>query len=146
MQDLGTLSQRTVASWCDRRETRHLEPRLPWGDLLEFAFATQSLRKLCINAQAAERKLGKAVAALLRHRLSDLRAAENVNDIPIGKPTPMPKKGEIGVDLGEYLLVCRANHDPVPLSSTKDTDWSRVSRIQFLRIEAKNKNTGGGRG
>jgi hypothetical protein len=134
----------SVASWRDRREYRHLELQLSWGDLLEFAFATQSLRTLCLNAQAAERKLGKAVATLLRHRLSDLRAAENVNDVPIGKPTPMPTKGEFGVDLGEHVLVFRANHDPVPLSSTKDTDWSRVNRIQFLRIEAK--NTGGGRG
>jgi proteic killer suppression protein len=117
-----------------------------WGDLLEFAFATQGLRKLCLNAQAAERKLGKAVAALLRHRLSDLRAAENVNDVPIGKPVPMQTKGELGVDLGEYSLIFRANHDPVPRSSTKDTDWSRVSRIQFLRIEEKRKNTEDRRG
>jgi hypothetical protein len=133
-----------VASWRDRREHTHLELQLSWGDLLEFAFATQSLRKLCLNAQDAERKLGKAVATMLRHRLSDLRAAENVYDVPIGTPTPTPTKGELGVDLGEHVLVFRANHDPVPLSSTKDTDWSRVNRIQFLRIEAK--NTGGGRG
>ena len=133
-----------VASWRDRRENTRLELQLSWGDLLEFAFATQSLRKLCLNAQDAERKLGKAVATMLRHRLSDLRAAENVYDVPIGKPTPTPTKGELGVDLGEHVLVFRANHDPVPLSSTKDTDWSRVNRIQFLRIEAK--NTGGGRG
>jgi len=113
---------------------------------LEFAFATQSLRKVCLEAQAAERQLGKAGAASLRHRLSDLRAAENINDVPIGKPTPMPTKGELGVDLGDHVLVFRANHDPVPLTSKKETDWSRVTRIQFVRIEGKNKNAGGDRG
>jgi proteic killer suppression protein len=114
--------------------------------LLEFAFATQSLRTLCLNDNAAERKLGKAAAAALRRRLSDLRAAETINDVPIGKPTPMPIKGELGVDLGDHMLVFRANHDPVPVTSKKETDWSRVTRIQFLRIEPMNKTVGSGRG
>jgi hypothetical protein len=113
---------------------------------LEFAFATQNLRAVCLNAQAAERKLGKAAAASLRHRLSDLRAAENISDVPIGKPTPMPTRGELGIDLGDQMLVFRANHDPVPLTSKKETDWRRVTRILFLRIEGKNKNAGGHRG
>jgi hypothetical protein len=114
--------------------------------LLEFAFATQSLRAVCLNSHAAERKFGKAVAASLRHRLSDLRAAENVNDLPIGKPTPMPTDGELGIDLGDHVLVFRANHDPLPVTSMKATDWGRVTRIQFLRLEAKNRTTGGDRG
>jgi hypothetical protein len=114
--------------------------------LLEFAFATQSIRTVCLNSQAAERKLGKAGAASLRYRLSDLRAAENINDLPIGKPSPMPTKGELGLDLGDHVLVFRANHDPLPVTSMKETDWGRVTRVQFLRLEAKNKTMGGDRG
>jgi hypothetical protein len=134
------------ASWRDRRDYRNLKQRFGWEDLLEFAFATQNLRTVCLNVQTAERKHGKAIAASLRHRISDLRAAENINDVPIEKPTPMPTKGELGVDLGEVVLVFRANHDPIPLTSKKETDWGRVTRILFLRIEAKNRNSRGDRG
>lgn len=122
------------------------ERRFSWRELLEFAFATEHLRRLCLRAQIAERRLGKRVAEKLRHRLSDLRAAENVADLPIGKPTAMPTRGELGVDLIDHVLVFVANHDPVPLTPANDTDWTRVTRIQFLRLEAKNVTGGGPRG
>ncbi len=56
-------------------------------DELELAFATKPLRELCESEAKAKQKLGAKIAAVLMHRLADLRAAYSIGDLPIGKPS-----------------------------------------------------------
>jgi len=108
---------------------------------LEIAFAEKADRRLCENEAIAERMLGIKVADKLKRRLADLRAATTVADIVAGKPQVLfgKYKHQIAVELCDgYSLVFCANHNTNPILESDKIDWSRVSRIQILRIENQN--------
>jgi hypothetical protein len=105
---------------------------------MEVAFRTRALRDACASGELMEKRFGPEVASMLKRRLSDLRAATSVFDLVLGDPKVVP--GTCGramsVELcGGHRLVFRANHSKNPTLPDGTTDWSRVSRIQVLRIE-----------
>ena len=105
---------------------------------LELAFETKTLRDLCEKEEKARRELGPEVAEKLKHRLADLRAAESVQDLVIGRPreTQCANPGCFVIDLADgcSLAFC-ANHRKVPLLTSGGVDWAKVSRVKILRIE-----------
>jgi proteic killer suppression protein len=101
---------------------------------LELAFATKKLRTICENERVAERQLGVSLAKKLRARVTDLRAAETVDELAAGNPREL-KGSCFGVELGVgWKLVFAANHITLPQKGSR-VDWSRVSRVKVLRIE-----------
>lgn len=104
--------------------------------MLEIAFATKTLRTLCEDEVQAAEELGATVARALRTRLADLRAATHPLDLPLGQPHVNDEAEAIIVDLADgYRLVFRCNHPRPPRMDNGSIAWSRVSRIQLLRIE-----------
>jgi len=130
-----------------RRERVDSRPSAPWSvtcrvrfgifGALQLAFSTKVLRDLCECAAKAEAAFGTQVAATLRARLADLRAAETVVDVIAGKPADVPEEpGVMSLSLGGPIrLVFRSNHNRTPEIAGR-VDWSRVTRIQLLRIES----------
>jgi len=107
---------------------------------LELAFATKSLRQLCESTAKAKKVLGEEVAEMLKRRLADLRAAEYVNDLVVGKPHAFDDtNGEkFSVNLcDDFCIIFRANHTPPPLTECSKINWSKVSRIHILQIGNK---------
>lgn len=83
------------------------------------------------------RELGTVVAAMLRARLADLRAANTVADVPIvARPTSAStREGEIDLGDGFKMIIC-ANHPVPPVRQSRVINWSQISRIKILRIGA----------
>lgn len=105
---------------------------------MELAFATKSLRKICVSAEKAKRELGPQVSETLRRRLADMRAAVSVGDLIAGRPheldgTPQ-RRIALGLGGGQRLIFC-ANHAVLPKLESGKMDWSKVSRVKLLRIE-----------
>ena len=102
-----------------------------------FAFESKSLREVCEDESRARAGFDADVVEALKHRLADLLAATTGKDIIAGHPNAFGSDGEcMSVDLGTARkLIFVANHVKKPLDATKRVDWSKVTRIKFLRIE-----------
>lgn len=122
----------------DRKWSHLARKHLPLFILvvLQLAFATKALRDLCEHAAKAEAAYGSEVAATIRARVADLRAAVRISDVPVGRPVEIPEEpGTMSLSLRDGLrLVFRSNHNRTPETAGR-VDWSRVTRIQLLRIE-----------
>jgi hypothetical protein len=104
---------------------------------LELAFATSHLRKICESTSAAERLLGKFNANILKRRLADLRAHDNVGEIVLGNPEILkvsPPAISITI-FGDSKLIFCSNHNQSPLLESGDINWALVNRIKILEIK-----------
>jgi len=107
-------------------------------DTVELSFLTKRLRDLCEHEVVAKRELGAGVAAALRRRVADLRAAMSIDEISAGKPHDLDASGQrlLGITLREgYRLVVDVNHSNPHLLESDVMDRSVVTRIKLLRIE-----------
>lgn len=102
--------------------------------ILQLAFETKDLRTICEDSTAAIDKLGLKVAGVLTHRLGDIDSAKSINDLVAGKPH-VRDDGDLHIDLIDgYGLVCRANHQRNPTTSSGSIDWEKVIRIKIVSI------------
>ncbi|MFA6917182.1 MAG: hypothetical protein WC222_12380 [Parachlamydiales bacterium] len=104
---------------------------------LDLAFSDKQLRQICEAEALARRELGERVAAALKHRLADLRAATSVKDLIAGNPRELgdSRAGDMAVDLVDgHTMIFRSNHAALPVLATNLVDWSRVTRIQIIKI------------
>lgn len=111
------------------RSTRQ-EPRV------QPAWDNEALRRVCEVKAEAEATLGVEVAAQLRARFADLRAAESPEDLVAGQPElieqdPPTLKVQLG---GGIDLVAVSNHRHHPKTGSGSTDWSRVRRFRVVSI------------
>jgi len=109
---------------------------------LELAFHSKALRAKCESEAQAVYIFGSAVASALRHRLADLSAAKSPNDLPVGKPRPLPSDPTrmiIDVCDGFSVMFC-ANHPKNPETETGLVDWQKVNRIKILDIAHENEH------
>jgi hypothetical protein len=103
-----------------------------------IAYSTRPLRELCESQSKAERQLGVSVAAALRDRLSEMRAADNVAELPVGSPTALNGTADAQFTLklnDGHVLRLKVNHNKVPTTANGEVDWARVSRVQLLAVE-----------
>jgi hypothetical protein len=106
---------------------------------VEFAFSTIELRGICESRRRATTALGFDAARELEQRLADLSALATVGDLIdlfaddiIGRS---PSERSVRLRAGYDLVFC-AGHVDVPLAEDGSTDWTRVSRIRILALEA----------
>lgn len=100
-----------------------------------LAFASKSLREICETEEQATRRFGKKVTESLKHRLADLEAAPAAPDLIAGRPRLLTPSRHYSVRLTEgFCLEFAANHMKNPREKNGEVDWSKVSRIQIIRI------------
>ena len=100
-----------------------------------LSFASKSLREICEDEEPATRQLAKNVTRSLRHRLADLEAAGSVRDLIAGYPRKRKSSDNYQVTLADDVcLEFAANHVRNPVDKNEEVDWSRVNRIQIVRI------------
>jgi len=106
---------------------------------LEINFETKELRDLCENEALASHSLGPAAAESLKHRLSDIRAADSMHDVPAGRPR-MGKFQNMDcyrLELADgRSLVVLPNHAPPRNNAAGETDWGWVRRVKVVALEA----------
>lgn len=102
---------------------------------LVLAFASKSLREICEAEEQASRRFGKKVTESLKHRLADLEAAPTALDLVAGRPQLQNPSGHYSVRLADgFCLEFGANHMKNPVDKKGEVDWSKVTRIQIVRI------------
>ena len=101
---------------------------------LELAFATKALRDICESEATAKEKLGAKVADALKRRLSDFQSIGTFDELPFTKPKKNSKN--VIFDLPEgHRLVVTAGHKTNPTNTDGKIDWTKVTRLQIVRIE-----------
>ncbi len=107
---------------------------------MDIVYKTEKLAKECNEEKLLIRKHGPKQGALLKRRLNQLRASNNLEDL---KNLPQMRchelkgnlKGQLSVDLdGPYRLIFEAAHNPVPTKPDGGLDWKKVTEIRILGV------------
>jgi hypothetical protein len=105
---------------------------------LELAFDTEELRDMCEHEATAIGRLGTLPAEALKNRLSDIQAADFINDVVAGRPRSNVVSGVecFQFDLADqYVLTVAPNHAPPRLDGNGLADWSRIRRVKVVSVE-----------
>ncbi len=104
---------------------------------MKISFASDHLKKVCLEQKTAVRELGSDSARKLRGRYSDLLAHSCVQEVHAGRPHPLKgeRTGQFAVDLaGGHRLVFKPTITPPPVLADGSTDWSMVMEITIVFI------------
>lgn len=91
---------------------------------------------LCEQSTVAQDALGEEIASSLRIRLSELHAAQSIEDLIAGNPRVDPLcDNRMILDLADsYRIMFCANHAVNPKDESGDVDWTSVHRIKIIKI------------
>jgi plasmid maintenance system killer protein len=107
---------------------------------VEILFATKRLEKQCNSDSDLVRAFGPRRGKVLRHRLDQLRAAE---DLAVMRALPgrcheltEDREGTLSIDLdGPYRLIFEPAKDPPPAKPDGGLAWELVTAIRILDVE-----------
>jgi proteic killer suppression protein len=98
-------------------------------------YLDSGIRAVCLEAKTAARVFGAESARKLQRRLSDLRAARNVTELPAGRPHPYKENKEkrFSLDLagGDRLLFI-PSESPPPRKRDGGIDWVAVTEVTIV--------------
>ena len=106
---------------------------------MEFEFQSKKLQKELTEQKSMDRAYGIR-AAPLRRRLTVLRKAECLADVPKAPPDrchalKADRAGQYAVDIKEnWRLVFEPDHDPLPKLPDGGLDEGAVTKIRFLEV------------
>jgi proteic killer suppression protein len=104
---------------------------------MDIEFCNKHMQRLCEQSRIAVRELGADSARKLQNRLADIQSANDVLDLPAGKPHPLKGdlEGQYAINLagGQRLVFVPANN-PTPMIDDENIDWSRVTKIRIIKI------------
>lgn len=108
---------------------------------MDILFQDRKLEKTCNDQSLLVRKYGPTCAKLLRRRLDEFRAAENLSvmrSLPQVRCHELKgnRAGTLAVDLEHpYRLIFEPANDPIPRKSDGGLDWTEVTAIRVLTLE-----------
>jgi proteic killer suppression protein len=108
---------------------------------MDLYFTDKRLEKACNSEKESVKKWGVDNAKKVRTRLTELRAAENLNQIsflPQARLHPLKgdRNGQFAVDVKQpYRLVFKPNHTPVPVKPDGGVDLLKVTDLLILDVE-----------
>lgn len=108
---------------------------------MDILFQDQKLAKVCNNESLLIRKYGSVRAKLLRRRLDECRAAENLEvlrSLPQVRCHELKgnREGTLAVDLDHpYRLIFEPANNPIPRKPDGGLDWTGVTAIRVLTVE-----------
>lgn len=106
-----------------------------------IVFDTTKLEKECNNENLMIRRFGPKRTKLLKRRLTELAAANTLEDI---RNLPQSRchelkgnlKGYLSVDLDDpYRLIFEPANNPVPKKPDSGLDWKKITEIRIIRVE-----------
>jgi len=108
---------------------------------VDILFQDRKLEKVCNNQSLLIRKYGPLRAKLLRRRLDEFRAADNLEvlrSLPQVRCHELKgnREGTLAVDLDHpYRLIFESANNPIPRKSDGGLDWTKVTAIRVLTVE-----------
>jgi plasmid maintenance system killer protein len=106
---------------------------------MDIDFRTTKLRKACSSDKAMRAEWGDQMAKKLKRRLADLEAAvclEDMRALP-GRFHQLKgdRSGEFAAALsGQYRLIFRPDHDPVPTMKDGGVDWAQITALVVIDV------------
>jgi plasmid maintenance system killer protein len=108
--------------------------------MMEIAFASRKMEKLCNSSKDMKAKLGARGATALQLRLAQIKAADTLEDL--GKvpgarchELTADRKGQLAVDLVHpRRLIFEPDHSPLPAKPDGGLDWQKVTRVTVIEI------------
>jgi plasmid maintenance system killer protein len=108
---------------------------------VDILFQDRKLAKVCNDQSLLIRRYGELRAKLLRRRLDEFRAADNLE---IMRSLPQVRchelkgnrEGTLAVNLDHpYRLIFEPANDPIPRKPDGGLNWTAVTAIRVLAIE-----------
>ena len=107
---------------------------------MELVFATTRFEKACNASRELVKTFGPQRAKVLRRRLDQLRAADNLE---VMRTLPgrcheltADRKGMLSLDLdGPFRLIFEPAEDPPPVKPDGGLAWELVTAIRILGVE-----------
>ena len=141
IQERGSFMRSTISS------VESTERRLAAGgaepkrdhDRVDLAFASLELRSICESRRLATNQLGSESAYELTQRLADISASPTASELANLFPDDIVDRSpsERAFRLERHDLVFRAGHVNVPVLEDGSTDWTKVSRLRIIALEAR---------
>ncbi len=107
---------------------------------MKIYFKKKTLQKCCNSETESIKKWGRIVAAKLRQRLSELKAAENLQQtshLPPARCHELTgnRKGQFSVDLVHpFRLVFKPYEEPIPKTEDGSIDRVKVTAIIIVEV------------
>ncbi|GBD99076.1 plasmid maintenance system killer protein [bacterium BMS3Abin07] len=104
-------------------------------------FKRTKIEKECNNKNIMAKKYGPKRANLLKRRLSQLAAADVLDDLynlPQARCHELKGelKGYLSVDLDHpYRLIFEPANNPIPKKSDGGLDWTKINEIRIISVE-----------
>jgi len=108
--------------------------------IVNITFASRKFQKTCTDQKERTRTYGAECAKALSLRLTQLRAAANLEDmrnLPQARCHELKgnRKGQLAVDLKHpYRLIFEPANDPIPVKADGGLDWTQVTAINVLEV------------
>lgn len=108
---------------------------------MQITFKTRKLKRIFDSDKEILRTYGEVRGKGLKHRMSVLRAAACLAEVPVGKPDrrhalSLNRKGQFAVDISEnYRLIFEPDNNPLPLQKDGGLDLKRITGIKILEVE-----------
>ncbi|MCA9444708.1 MAG: type II toxin-antitoxin system RelE/ParE family toxin [Candidatus Omnitrophica bacterium] len=108
---------------------------------MEIVYRSRQLRKICNEQKKLVQKFGPQIAKRLMQRLTELEAAESLEDmrrLPGARCHELTadRKGEFSVDLAHpYRLIFEPDYESPPKKNAGGgLDWKQITKICVLEI------------
>jgi proteic killer suppression protein len=108
---------------------------------MDIVFTSDRLRRDCTQDRWMQRSLGAARSKVLRRRLDQLRAAENLEHFRLAfhrgcHELKANRAGLLSVDLdGGHRLLVEPASKPRPIKPDGGLDWQRITAIRVVAVE-----------
>jgi plasmid maintenance system killer protein len=122
------------------------------GVAMEINHGSKKMQQLCSDEQAMRDAWGDEIARKLRLRLTEIEAADSLEDLQrlpqAGCQLHPSIRGRLSVALaGPLRLVFEADDEPLPVGDGGGLDWGRVTCVRVLDVSGpvgvlKNKGEG----
>jgi plasmid maintenance system killer protein len=107
---------------------------------MKIVFKEEKFRKECNDYRLLQARRGTAQAKLIKRRLDDLRAVENlavIRQLP-GRCHELKgnRAGQLSIDLdGPYRLLFEPIMNPDVETTNSNLDWAKVTSIKIWGVE-----------
>lgn len=107
---------------------------------MQIFFRNKKLQKTCNSDKEMRKTFGPARAEKLGRRLTELKAADHLDQISRLPPTRCHelsgnRKGQFSVDLGHpYRLIFIPANEPVPVKADGGLDLEKITEIEILEV------------
>jgi proteic killer suppression protein len=98
------------------------------------------MQKACSSGNVMQRKWGAALAQRLQQRLTELVAADSLDDISRLPPARChelkgDRAGQLSVNLAHpYCLIFEPDDHPIPRKDDGGLDWTQVTKVVVLEV------------